>query len=1373
MSGLPPNSLVSKTISAVEVFCENELLIETNTQIRLDTPNLLVNFEPFDQYIRNLVFGGVSLPGTFLDRTTANITQNLVNGAVNITESFSNDGTYEVENVFCSNMDARQSYILDGLITKCPCISISSSNSIRFGTTSNITYTSNNSTLSLGDYIYNILNRTVDKNIVPAVPLFQYTGTEYDISNFGTFHTNRLITSNIKTSSNVHVGNHEPIFDIISDSAINLQIYGQANEHIASNIYIGSGDLNLKDYIYSFLDETVVYKLTMSGTGHPGTEISLNNIVFRRVFIDGISPFLNVLNDPFTYDIVFKIYEYNASETPTNPFGTIAVPVNPNVIPSLNDVVVESTIETTLIFNNLNEGTFYSIYADITNNVTNTTVNNIRVDSNIPTIIPQTILSIILTHDNIITIVFEPHMMPSSIDLTTQFSIREGTNEWVRAGTQNFSDHPNYTNNNKYTYLFQSTTSYFNYPSTYIFTLRNGLDMQKTGKIYIINQNYISSDIDGIGTIQTINIAAPRKPGTPTLQKNQLVEGTSGILSWESGTQEYSVVLTYIRYEIYCNTIIIHTTSDLYTNVIINTGDTYYVKAINYYAQSNDSDILTINTPTVKIDSIYFDSVREYSVSYTIGGINGIPNVITTVLNGTVNSTATNLTITLDNIDGIDIDFEVNITVTDSLDLSATDKFPLKLSINFNIEPQINLDIGEGEVSIVLPTNLYDSVYSYTWSSDSIDTWSSGSIDSVISISPSNEEYSCNVTETNPLGFFKTHYLSVSTTIPESPGAITYTNVTYNSFVINWTIIGSHGDPNQNNELFIYYNDGVNYVIVECTQYDENDTSTYTQAIGPVAVKPETNYFVKMVKRYNYYGLFESEEIEVLTPILVTEFDLNQSSQLVLMINVLTKDMYIQLPETTSLSEFTYAWRITTGTSDDIQYTLYDTQTVSLDVILGIIFVECVVTETNVSLLTHDTQLFKTKITPPSGSVTTGETSSYDSITIKYTVNYATRSDTNDTNETIIQGTAFGLWLYTKIPPAPTDLNNIDLYPSARDLLNGKAVTGILHESVRYDLDFNTIHYFLYKITTTILFGSQIIYTTQQSTANVPQPESAYFTHAQGGHGINTLTPRFSIGGNGVANDSTEMKIYILHNKRENVANYVNVFGHGNAIGNNNPGFDEYEALLAQFVSLGGKYFEYKSRSQYPIDYEIIDLDPNTHYDIWVFKAYIVYNYGVKITKQSQRTERIFMKIWGIHRPFTFFNPNTINTSYEIYVLASGGHIFLASDTEYTNPIQIPTVEYSWSILIHNGTNYEISSDVLGFVIDDGSHSSTASTQNVTLRFDDTAGILNIRYTCTVAQEYNGPMYINEYVTNVTTTPTLDIDWSEFFTWNGYGYTRR
>jgi hypothetical protein len=50
------NTLISKTIDAVEIFSNSNLTLETNTQIQFNTSNLLVNFIPLDQFIKHIVF---------------------------------------------------------------------------------------------------------------------------------------------------------------------------------------------------------------------------------------------------------------------------------------------------------------------------------------------------------------------------------------------------------------------------------------------------------------------------------------------------------------------------------------------------------------------------------------------------------------------------------------------------------------------------------------------------------------------------------------------------------------------------------------------------------------------------------------------------------------------------------------------------------------------------------------------------------------------------------------------------------------------------------------------------------------------------------------------------------------------------------------------------------------------------------------------------------------------------------------------------------------------------------------------------------------------------------------------------------------------
>ena len=399
------NTLISKTIDAVEIYSNSNLTLETNTQIQFNTHQLLVNFIPIDQFIKHIVFDLPFEDLTTLNRDSANESNNEDPSPINLTDPYNNNATLTVDSVYCANVSANNSKVEMNngtettTISKYHCITFSTSNHLILNNTSdhnNIEYNrTGESVSSLSNYIYHVLNETTFTENDLDSNVFNTTGEAIDVSNFGTYFTNKIITSNV-TTSNVCDGSGtiEPILDISSYSAVNLHIYQdgdatntEALRSIASNIILGDNETNLKDYIYSFLDETVLYTLTVSGTGYPGVEITLNNIVFQRIVNGSRTP--PFANDPFTYDIVFKIYVYDSTETATNPGGVLVSPGVGENYPYLNTVVPNSSpinLVTPLTFTNLTAGTFYSIYANITNKVTNTVVNNIRVESNIPTI---------------------------------------------------------------------------------------------------------------------------------------------------------------------------------------------------------------------------------------------------------------------------------------------------------------------------------------------------------------------------------------------------------------------------------------------------------------------------------------------------------------------------------------------------------------------------------------------------------------------------------------------------------------------------------------------------------------------------------------------------------------------------------------------------------------------------------------------------------------------------------------------------------------------------------------------------------------------------------------------------------------------------
>ena len=613
------NTLISKTIDAVEIFSNSNLTLETNTQIQFNTQQLLVNFIPLDQFIKHIVFDVNFI--TILNRDSANESNNDNSSQIDLTDPYNNNATLSVDSVYCANISANNSKveINNGTETtsKYHCITFSTSNHLILNNTSdynNIEYNRTDQHVSsLSNYIYHVLNETTftGNDLDPNV--FDTTGA-IDVSNFGTYFTNKIITSNV-TTSNVYDGSGtmEPILDISSYSAVNLHIYQDGGatldteglSNIASNIILGDNATNLKDYIYSFLDETVLYTLTVSGTGYPGVEITLDTIIFEREFNRNMS---QLTNDPFTYDIVFKIYEYSSEEP--NPFRSAVSPSN-GIDPLASNVRANPSFfppTTSFTFDNLTPGTFYSIYADITNNVTNTVVNNIEVASNIPTIPFNEIVSVEILSENAVKTTFSPHDVQTTTTLNIGFS-----NSVLQTTGDNYFD----------TYLSQNLSD--SVPPNnfeYEYTLTGNL---VSSNLYVKIKNSLDMEVE-YSTIIDTNTVFPT-PARPVLRL------TSNSFEVTPGTRT-NPINTLMTYTFYNNTTLMFSHSTTSNDSLFNvnyTDDLSYhgtdhslylvgdwdVTVTNPYDKIERSSTSNIIQPTASIDSLVYNNnvVREYKLN--------------------------------------------------------------------------------------------------------------------------------------------------------------------------------------------------------------------------------------------------------------------------------------------------------------------------------------------------------------------------------------------------------------------------------------------------------------------------------------------------------------------------------------------------------------------------------------------------------------------------------------------------------------------------------------------------------------------------------------------------------------------------------------
>lgn len=122
------NNLFSKTIYAVEIFSNSNLLLETNTQIQFNTPKLLINFIPFDEFIKNIVFEQHIT--TTLNRDTANERNNDISSSIDLTEAYANNALLTVDNVYCSNISANGAKVAILGANRYHCVTLSTSNNL-------------------------------------------------------------------------------------------------------------------------------------------------------------------------------------------------------------------------------------------------------------------------------------------------------------------------------------------------------------------------------------------------------------------------------------------------------------------------------------------------------------------------------------------------------------------------------------------------------------------------------------------------------------------------------------------------------------------------------------------------------------------------------------------------------------------------------------------------------------------------------------------------------------------------------------------------------------------------------------------------------------------------------------------------------------------------------------------------------------------------------------------------------------------------------------------------------------------------------------------------------------------------------------------
>ena len=406
---------------------------------------------------------------------------------------------------------------------------------------------------------------------------------------------------------------------------MNLHIYQEAGasldadrlRNIASNIILGDSVTNLKDYVYSFLDETNLFHIEI--IPQSGAEISFE--------YDQSAPgngFSNIkYGDMFSYDIEYTI------EDVAYP-GVIPPAVGVNSVNTL-DVKFEVTPvppQVSQKFTKLTPGQFYNIYANVTNRLTNTLTKNILVAENIPTIPPIEIVNLVIIDEYTVRIIFTPHDI-NTVPQTVGF--KAGINDIEVY--QNTSLRQNLNTSIPST-DFQYDYNFNNAPTSYGESyLRDDIDTS----IQIVNDPYEMIQSAKLHSSEVINtFDNPNPPRTPyTISYS---EGGVYNFNWNfpdgSGKKE-----TKYKYKLYHNDGLVYTssygsgntntsvTSTSITEVTIsnpiNIGK-WDVESVNLYDSVSSSRLsITVTQPTFTLSTfVFYETARVFKVDYTIIGAN-------------------------------------------------------------------------------------------------------------------------------------------------------------------------------------------------------------------------------------------------------------------------------------------------------------------------------------------------------------------------------------------------------------------------------------------------------------------------------------------------------------------------------------------------------------------------------------------------------------------------------------------------------------------------------------------------------------------------------------------------------------------------------
>ena len=636
------NILTTNTVCVETIHSDSDLEIFSNRKISFDTPNMLVNELHFNKHIDNVVFGTTPpLTDTSYEYKVTTISQNEID--------ISQMGEYDLEMVDCLEVSSSQTFQDVSGTNKEHYVNLSASN--------NLIIRSENIFVKnepFDDYVYRLVNNKNDPNpnteTTPSISIVP--ADRFNVTNFGAYFTNKINCNKISTE-NIYIdssgSNEEPVLNINSRSAVNLQ---------SLNILIDDSNtgstVDLDTYLKSRLDESGMFTITII----PESGVDIGFTYDQSSVGKGFSNNYNSIT-AFNYIINFKIVP--TGQTPTDGASTNVLDevLTPAASDAQTYITYSNTPLTTYSLTNLNAGEFYDIYADVTNNFTNTTVYNVLTNGiNIPTIEHVVINSITVIDEKQIEIRFIPHATQianwNTYEKKVRFFVRlDNVNSVVNndllPDTSGFIEVDLSTaSRSEQTYILD-VTQYSSYPSANHIIVGSGFETN-LHSFSIVSQHtsYPTSAFEMITptpqSLTPFTFSAPSQPSNLQLD----LDGEN-LFTWtQSSNTPTTTKITKIFYDIFRNGGSRLNSSDLenvgvcnsYTNVLQNIGldlntyrnvqqgiipGTYQIQSYNLFGQRSGFATKQINTLSVGAPSFSTPTSanRSWRVSYSVNGANG------------------------------------------------------------------------------------------------------------------------------------------------------------------------------------------------------------------------------------------------------------------------------------------------------------------------------------------------------------------------------------------------------------------------------------------------------------------------------------------------------------------------------------------------------------------------------------------------------------------------------------------------------------------------------------------------------------------------------------------------------------------------------